>query len=64
MLLLGPTGSAKTLMAKTLAKLVDVPLAIVDATSLTRATLGMTSNPYYINSTEKRVRTRESRKEV
>ena len=36
-LLLGPTGAAKTLMAKTLAKLVDAPLAIVDATSLTQA---------------------------
>mmetsp|Transcript_22525 Transcript_22525/g.58644 ORF Transcript_22525/g.58644 Transcript_22525/m.58644 type:complete len:537 (-) Transcript_22525:38-1648(-) len=36
-LLLGPTGSGKTLMAKTLAKLVDAPLAIVDATSLTQA---------------------------
>lgn len=36
-MLLGPTGSGKTLMAKTLAKLVDAPLAIVDATSLTQA---------------------------
>lgn len=36
-LLLGPTGSGKTLMAKTLAKLIDVPLVISDATSLTQA---------------------------
>ena len=36
-LLLGPTGSGKTYMVKTLAKLLDVPLAIADATSLTEA---------------------------
>jgi len=36
-LLLGPTGSGKTLMAKTLARLVDVPLVIADATCLTQA---------------------------
>ena len=36
-LVLGPTGSGKTLMAKTLAQIVDVPLAIVDATSLTQS---------------------------
>ena len=36
-MLLGPTGSGKTLLAKTLAKLVDAPLAVVDATSLTQA---------------------------
>jgi ATP-dependent Clp protease ATP-binding subunit ClpX len=36
-MLLGPTGSGKTLMAKMLARLVDAPLAIVDATSLTQA---------------------------
>ena len=36
-LMLGPTGSGKTLMAKTLAKLIDVPLVVVDATTLTQA---------------------------
>jgi ATP-dependent Clp protease ATP-binding subunit ClpX len=36
-LLVGPTGSGKTLMAKTLAKLLDVPFAIADATALTEA---------------------------
>ena len=36
-LLLGPTGSGKTLLAQTIAKYLDVPLAIADATSLTEA---------------------------
>lgn len=36
-LVIGPTGSGKTLMAQTLAKFLDVPLAISDATSLTEA---------------------------
>ncbi|MDY6367527.1 MAG: ATP-dependent Clp protease ATP-binding subunit ClpX [Clostridia bacterium] len=36
-LLLGPTGSGKTLLAKTLAKILDVPFAIADATTLTEA---------------------------
>ena len=36
-LLIGPTGSGKTLMAQTLAKFLDVPIAISDATSLTEA---------------------------
>ncbi|MDR1614910.1 MAG: ATP-dependent Clp protease ATP-binding subunit ClpX [Campylobacteraceae bacterium] len=36
-LLIGPTGSGKTLMAQTLAKVLDVPIAICDATSLTEA---------------------------
>ena len=37
MLMIGPTGSGKTYLVKTLAKLLDVPLAIADATSLTEA---------------------------
>lgn len=36
-LMLGPTGSGKTLLAQTLAKILDVPFAIVDATALTEA---------------------------
>lgn len=36
-LLIGPTGSGKTLFARTLAELLDVPLAICDATTLTEA---------------------------
>ena len=36
-LLLGPTGSGKTLIAKTLAQILDVPFAIADATTLTEA---------------------------
>ena len=36
-LMIGPTGSGKTYLVKTLAKLLDVPLAITDATSLTEA---------------------------
>lgn len=36
-LMIGPTGSGKTYLVKTLAKLLDVPLAIADATSLTEA---------------------------
>ena len=35
--MLGPTGSGKTLLAKTLARLVDVPFAMADATTLTQA---------------------------
>ncbi len=38
-LLVGPTGSGKTLLAHTLAKMLDVPFAIVDATTLTEAGL-------------------------
>ena len=37
MLMIGPTGSGKTYMVKTLSRLLDVPLAIADATSLTEA---------------------------
>lgn len=36
-LLMGPTGSGKTLLAKTMAKLVNVPFVIADATTLTQA---------------------------
>src|SRR5699024_1303066 len=35
--MLGPTGSGKTLLAQTLARVMDVPFAIADATSLTEA---------------------------
>ncbi|KAF1854773.1 hypothetical protein Lal_00008048 [Lupinus albus] len=35
--MLGPTGSGKTLLAQTLAKILNVPFAIADATSLTEA---------------------------
>ena len=36
-LLIGPTGSGKTLMAQTIARVLNVPIAIADATSLTEA---------------------------
>jgi ATP-dependent Clp protease ATP-binding subunit ClpX len=36
-LLLGPTGSGKTLLAQTLARIIDVPIALADATTLTQA---------------------------
>eukprot|EP00210_Caulerpa_lentillifera_P004415 g4212.t1 len=36
-LIVGPTGSGKTLLAKTLARLINVPIAIADATTLTQA---------------------------
>jgi ATP-dependent Clp protease ATP-binding subunit ClpX len=36
-LLIGPTGTGKTLLAKTIAKMLDVPIAITDATALTEA---------------------------
>ncbi len=35
--MIGPTGSGKTLLARTLAKILDVPFAIADATTLTEA---------------------------
>ena len=37
MLMIGPTGSGKTYLVRTLARLLNVPLAITDATSLTEA---------------------------
>lgn len=37
LLLIGPTGSGKTLLAKTLAKMLDVPFAVADATTLTES---------------------------
>src|SRR6202041_9070 len=36
-LVIGPTGSGKTLLAKTLARILDVPFSIADATALTEA---------------------------
>jgi ATP-dependent Clp protease ATP-binding subunit ClpX len=36
-LMIGPTGSGKTLLAQTLAKMIDVPFAVADATTLTEA---------------------------
>ena len=36
-LMLGPTGSGKTLLAQTLARVLNVPFAIADATTLTEA---------------------------
>src|SRR5438874_11748998 len=46
-LLVGPTGCGKTLLAQTLAKIIDVPFSIADATSLTEAG--------YVRSEERRV---------
>ena len=50
MLMIGPTGSGKTYLVKTLARILDVPLAITDATSLTEAgTSVMISKALYPN---------------
>lgn len=46
MLLLGPTGSGKTLLAKTLARLVNVPFAMADATTLTQVWATAGRNPH------------------
>ncbi|KAF5800527.1 putative AAA+ ATPase domain, Clp protease, ATP-binding subunit ClpX [Helianthus annuus] len=46
-LVFGPTGSGKTLLAKTLARLVNVPFVIADATTLTQAT---TIHYYYLSN--------------
>ena len=40
-LMLGPTGSGKTLLAQTLAKILNVPFAIADATTLTEADMSV-----------------------
>lgn len=52
-LLVGPTGTGKTLLAKTIAKLLDVPFTIVDATVLTEAGLcrgGCREHPHEASS--------------
>jgi ATP-dependent Clp protease ATP-binding subunit ClpX len=43
-LLIGPTGSGKTLLAQTLAEFLDVPFAVADATTLTEAGYGTSKN--------------------
>ena len=49
-LMMGPTGSGKTLLAKTLARLVNVPLVIADATTLTQ--VAAQHNPIIIRQTQ------------
>ena len=46
-LMLGPTGVGKTLLAQTLAKILDVPIAITDATTLTEAMLARMWKTYF-----------------
>ena len=56
-LMIGPTGSGKTYLVKTLAKLLDVPLAIADATSLTEDISVMISRAWYPNCWQRRAMT-------
>ena len=56
MLMIGPTGSGKTYLVKTLARILDVPLAITDATSLTEAgILEMISKASYPSFWQQRI---------
>lgn len=49
-LLIGPTGSGKTLLAETMARMLNVPFAMADATTLTEAGyVGKTWRMYYKN---------------
>ncbi|AZD61829.1 ATP-dependent Clp protease ATP-binding subunit ClpX [Pseudomonas chlororaphis subsp. aurantiaca] len=49
-MLIGPTGSGKTLLAETLARLLNVPFTIADATTLTEAGyVGRTSRTSFRN---------------
>jgi len=61
-LLVGPTGSGKTYLAQTLAKILDVPLAMADATSLTEAvTSAKTSRTFCSSSSRRRLRRQAGR---